>query len=87
MTPTHVPRHERRIVLLVAAAAVIALALAGSVAVANGAPIWVLAAGALGGAVAGIWGGRFILRLLLPGPSPNSAASMIDLRADEGGIV
>jgi hypothetical protein len=83
MTPTDVPRHERTIVLRVAGAIVIALAVSDFVAVANGAPIWVLAAGAFGGAVAGIGGGRFILRLL---PAVPSSDSMIDVRPDDDRI-
>lgn len=78
------PRGE--VVVSVAAVVVIALVVSGTVAVAHGAPIWVLAAGAFVGAVAGIWGGRLILRLLLPKPAPDSTTSTIDLRLDDDRI-
>ncbi len=71
----------RGTIMLVAALIVIGLATSGTVAAANGTPMWVLALGAVGGAVAGIWGGRQILRLL-PGTAPHSATS-IDLRLDD----
>ncbi len=71
-------------VLVVAVVAVIVgLAASGTVAVANGAPTWVLAVTAFGGAVAGIWSGRLILRLFLPGAAPDSTTSTIDLRLDD----
>jgi len=73
----------RGTIVLVAALIVIGLAASGTVAAANGTPMWVLALGAVGGAVAGIWGGRQILRLLLPGAAPRSATSLIDLRPDD----
>ncbi|MGZ4710779.1 MAG: hypothetical protein ACXWBN_18745 [Acidimicrobiales bacterium] len=72
--------------MVVAAVIVIGLAASGTVAVAHGVPIWVLAVGAFGGAVAGIWGGRLILRLILPGTAPDSTTSTIDLRLDDDGI-
>ena len=72
------------VVVGVAAAAVIALVVSGTVAVAHGLPIWVLAAAAVVGAVAGIWGGRLVLRLLLvPAAAPDPTTSTIDLRLDD----
>lgn len=70
----------------VAAVVVIALVVSGAVAVSHGVPIWVLVAGAFVGAVAGIGGGRLILRLLLPEPAPDSTTSTIDLRLDDDRI-
>ena len=70
----------------VAAVVVIALVVSGTVAVAHGMPIWVLVAGAFVGAVAGIWGGRLILRLLRPEPASDSTTSTIDLRLDDDRI-
>lgn len=78
------PRGE--VVVSVAAVVVIALVVSGTVAVAHGVPIWVLAAGAFVGAVAGISGGRLILRLLLPEPAPDATTSTIDLRLDDDRI-
>lgn len=78
------PRGE--IVVSVAAVVVIALVVSGAVAVSHGVPIWVLVAGAFVGAVAGIGGGRLILRLLLPEPAPDSTTSTIDLRLDDDRI-
>jgi len=73
-------------IVLVVAVIGLGLAASGTLAVANGAPTWVLVAGAAGGAVAGIWGGRLILRLLLPKPAPHPTTSTIDLRLDDDGI-
>ena len=73
-------------IVVVAAVVVIALVVSGTVAVAHGVPIWALVAGAFVGAVAGISGGRLILRLLLPEPAPDSTTSTIDLRLDDDRI-
>lgn len=76
----------RDAILLALAAVVIALAVSGAVAVAHGAPLWLLVAGAVGGAVVGIGGGRFILHRLVPASSDASSASVIDLRSRDGRV-
>jgi hypothetical protein len=69
--------------IVVGLAAVVALAVLGTVALANGVPVWGLAACTFGGAVAGIRGGRFVLRMLPSAPVSDSTASIIDLGSDD----
>jgi len=58
----------------------VALAGSGLLAVASGAPTWLLVVGAVGGAAAGIWGGRLVLRLLA---DADASDSVVDLRTPD----